>query len=276
MTFTAEGAELIGRYTDPGPGSPFTVNEIVVRAKPLGGGRYDAPILWRWTDGRSEWRQNTITVTGDQYSQTGADSCTQTMTRVGGDGGRREVFDHPQMNGAMVDWCVTWATSCGQGGADNFCRIKGYERAESFQTDKPGRTYVIGDNKFCEGDFCDGFSQVVCVGTAPAGGTGAGPGGTDLGGEPLIGSWKGCDGRVIEFKPEGGELIGRYTALGGLGACAFSIGEVGYRATRSEVVATSSKSTGGSPMAKSVAGRAQSPLVATSTPTMLPIPARNP
>ncbi len=172
VTFTAEGAELIGRYTDPGPGSPFTVNEIVVRAKPLGGGRYDAPILWRWTDGRSEWRQNTITVTGDQYSQTGADSCTQTMTRVGGDGGRREVFDHPQMNGAMVDWCVTWATSCGQGGADNFCRIKGYERAESFQTDKPGRTYVIGDNKFCEGDFCDGFSQVVCVGTAPAGGTG--------------------------------------------------------------------------------------------------------
>ena len=68
------------------------------------------------------------------------------------------------MNGAAVDWCVNWAANCGQPGADNFCRVNGYARATSFKTYQPGRTYVIGDNRFCAAEFCIGFAQVVCTG----------------------------------------------------------------------------------------------------------------
>lgn len=75
-----------------------------------------------------------------------------------------QTFDYPQLNGAAVDWCVNWAANCGQLGADNFCRIKGYRRATSFKTYKPGRTYIIGDNRFCAAQFCIGFAQVVCAG----------------------------------------------------------------------------------------------------------------
>ena len=48
----------------------------------------------------------------------------------------------------------------------------------------------------------------------------------------IIGSWKGCDGRVVTFsKDENDEIVGRYNALGRLGAYHFSENEIGYRVT---------------------------------------------
>jgi len=49
-------------------------------------------------------------------------------------------------------------------------------------------------------------------------------------GGSLLGSWRGCDGRVVTFVYEGGEYIGRYTSLGGLAPYHFTLNEVGYRA----------------------------------------------
>lgn len=49
----------------------------------------------------------------------------------------------------------------------------------------------------------------------------------------IIGSWEGCDGRVVTFyKDERGEIKGRYTQLGGLGKYNFSLNEVGFRLSR--------------------------------------------
>ncbi len=80
-----------------------------------------------------------------------------------GSGEQRTVFDHPRENGAIVDHCVTWATDCGQAGADQFCRTKRHERAVNFETYPAERTFVIGSRQICEGAHCMGFAQVVCT-----------------------------------------------------------------------------------------------------------------
>jgi hypothetical protein len=71
-------------------------------------------------------------------------------------------FDRPMMQGAIVDTSVAWAYDCGQGGADQFCRQQGYRTALSWDRIYPGRTYVIGSQRICEGNNCGGFSYVVC------------------------------------------------------------------------------------------------------------------
>ncbi len=77
------------------------------------------------------------------------------------DGARR--FNYPHMHGAVVDWCAVWANGCGWEGAHQFCSTRGFARATSWDIDRPGRTYVIGSDRFCEADFCKGFRQVTCV-----------------------------------------------------------------------------------------------------------------
>jgi hypothetical protein len=77
-------------------------------------------------------------------------------------------FHNPMANGAPVDWCSTYATNCGAGGAALFCQQHGFGSALSWKTFSPGRTFVIGSNEFCNGSFCTGFSFVRCGG--PGGG----------------------------------------------------------------------------------------------------------
>ncbi len=72
-------------------------------------------------------------------------------------------FDYPLMRGAVVDWCVVWANGCGWEGAHQFCQTRGFARAASWDIGRPGRTFVIGTDRFCEGSFCKGFRQVTCV-----------------------------------------------------------------------------------------------------------------
>lgn len=52
---------------------------------------------------------------------------------------------------------------------------------------------------------------------------------TAAAGGNLVGSWRGCDGRITTFSYEGGVYVGRYTALGGLGQYRFTLGEIGHR-----------------------------------------------
>lgn len=74
-----------------------------------------------------------------------------------------QTFGNPQANGATVDNCAVWGTDCGWGGAHQFCRTQGYSAARSFQLNNPGRTWVIGSQRYCDGPNCVGFSQVVCI-----------------------------------------------------------------------------------------------------------------
>jgi hypothetical protein len=71
-------------------------------------------------------------------------------------------FDSPVINGAVVDWCSTWATNCGAGGANLYCQMMGYSGAVNWTTNKPGKTWVVGSNQYCNGGFCVGFSHVTC------------------------------------------------------------------------------------------------------------------
>jgi hypothetical protein len=50
--------------------------------------------------------------------------------------------------------------------------------------------------------------------------------------QSIIGSWVGCDGRVVTFKENDGKYIGRYTALGNLETYKFTKDEIGYEVIR--------------------------------------------
>jgi hypothetical protein len=76
---------------------------------------------------------------------------------------RRGVFEFPRAGDAIIDWCVFWARDCGWGGAHQFCRSNGFDHALTFDVFRPGRTYVIGSNKYCVGETCTGFRFVTCT-----------------------------------------------------------------------------------------------------------------
>lgn len=87
-----------------------------------------------------------------------------TIQPTGAPGGSQGVrIDHPRIRGISVDWCTHWGTNCGKGGADLYCRSIGYAGAADWSTFRPGRTWVIGSNQQCVGDFCVGFQHVTCV-----------------------------------------------------------------------------------------------------------------
>ncbi|MGD9636732.1 MAG: hypothetical protein AB7U97_25845, partial [Pirellulales bacterium] len=73
------------------------------------------------------------------------------------------AFTPPMAHGQTVDNCAVWGINCGWGGAHQFCQLSGFAGARSFQLNRPGRTFVIGANRTCEGPNCVGFSQVVCA-----------------------------------------------------------------------------------------------------------------
>ncbi|MCW5773454.1 MAG: hypothetical protein KIT16_17565 [Rhodospirillaceae bacterium] len=76
--------------------------------------------------------------------------------------GNYHRFNFPRINGAIVDHCASWATNCGWGGAVQYCRMRGFRNVVSFNTYRPGRTWVVGSSQFCNGGNCTGFSQVTC------------------------------------------------------------------------------------------------------------------
>ena len=72
-------------------------------------------------------------------------------------------FEPALANGLPVDNCESWSKNCGEPGARAFCRAQGYGRALQWEFSRPGRTWVLGSDRACEGDFCVGFAYVVCV-----------------------------------------------------------------------------------------------------------------
>jgi hypothetical protein len=88
--------------------------------------------------------------------------------RASPSGGGQATFSNPQINGVVVDHCLNWGTNCDQPAADQFCRMKGFAGATGYQTYPHAPTYVIGDRRMCENEYCVGFSQVSCLQTATA------------------------------------------------------------------------------------------------------------
>jgi hypothetical protein len=71
-------------------------------------------------------------------------------------------FRNPRMNDAIVDACAVWGHECGAGGAAQYCRLRGFNGALSWNIDHPGRTFVVGSNQFCNGGQCQGLGFVRC------------------------------------------------------------------------------------------------------------------
>ena len=84
VTSTEEGGEFVGRYTALGGlgGFGFKINEVGYRLRLQSDGSFTGEVKWRWTDGRSQWRAMTASVSGDVYRDSGSDSCSRQMTRV--------------------------------------------------------------------------------------------------------------------------------------------------------------------------------------------------
>lgn len=71
--------------------------------------------------------------------------------------------NRPYMNGAFVDWCVNWGSNCGANAAYIVCQRLGYRGATNWSTFRPGRTFVMGANRYCQGAGCVGFDYVICA-----------------------------------------------------------------------------------------------------------------
>jgi len=73
-------------------------------------------------------------------------------------------FDYPTWQGYRLDWCREYASNCGQGAADAFCKKMGYSRAVSFKGPDmaPNKTKCVGSGQTCEGDLCGGFYYIDC------------------------------------------------------------------------------------------------------------------
>jgi hypothetical protein len=83
-----------------------------------------------------------------------------------GQPGQQNSYSYPSIRGYRLDWCRLWATDCGQGAADSFCRSMGYSRAISFDIDSDiglrSPTMVIESGQICSEAFCDGFKYINC------------------------------------------------------------------------------------------------------------------
>jgi hypothetical protein len=77
-----------------------------------------------------------------------------------------KTFNAPMFRGYRLDWCSRWATNCGKGAADRFCRSQGFSQASSWAIDYDiglrSPTYVIETGQICKDKFCDGFKYITC------------------------------------------------------------------------------------------------------------------
>lgn len=77
-----------------------------------------------------------------------------------------KTFKNPKINNLRLDWCRVWASQCRKPAADQFCELKGYDKAISWNQDQNiglgSTTKVIGTGQICNGPDCDGFKKIRC------------------------------------------------------------------------------------------------------------------
>lgn len=72
------------------------------------------------------------------------------------------VFSPVQVGGMTMDYCLSFATTCGQPAADEFCRRNGYTRAASFDWSYTRPTRTLVSNETCDQDGCGGYNRITC------------------------------------------------------------------------------------------------------------------
>ncbi|GAB6143844.1 PKD domain-containing protein [Desulfocicer niacini] len=75
-----------------------------------------------------------------------------------------KTFYAPCFNGYRLDNCLNFGTNCEKPAADSFCSGKGFTQAISWELEKARPTYIMGDGRLCDGDFCAGFKYITCSG----------------------------------------------------------------------------------------------------------------
>jgi hypothetical protein len=77
------------------------------------------------------------------------------------------TFVKPKQGGNRLDWCLNWASGCGEEAANAWCNAKGFAGgASSFSIAKDiggtTPTRLLATNAVCDQDFCDGFAKITC------------------------------------------------------------------------------------------------------------------
>ena len=72
-----------------------------------------------------------------------------------------ETFHEPMIKGYRLDLCLHWGRECGQAAAEA-CdgHVVEWKTAPDIGASSP--TYVMGDDKVCTENFCDGFKFITC------------------------------------------------------------------------------------------------------------------
>jgi hypothetical protein len=72
-------------------------------------------------------------------------------------------FSNPKAGSRRLDWCLTWATGCGEPAADFYCQKKGYEESVGFKiAENIGKTRILKTGQKCTEPSCDGFKYIDC------------------------------------------------------------------------------------------------------------------
>ncbi len=71
-------------------------------------------------------------------------------------------FAFPQFNGISIDTCTGRGRNCKRGGANLFCRSKGFAEAVRWNTYRAGSTWYTGTNRQCRGGRCVGVTDLIC------------------------------------------------------------------------------------------------------------------
>jgi hypothetical protein len=72
-------------------------------------------------------------------------------------------YEEPMAGKRRLDWCLTWATDCGQAAADYYCDSQGHTKAVKFkQAIGLGKTRLLKTSQKCTGPQCTGFEYIDC------------------------------------------------------------------------------------------------------------------
>jgi hypothetical protein len=148
--------------------------EAGARRQP-GGGPYGPDTCRRgyvWREARPD---DHVCVTPETRAETASDN-RQAANRLAGRDENPEkeeqTYFKPRWFDDRLDWCLNWASDCGQPAADNFCKRRRFTGAAAFEADpkigRTERTRVSGTNQVCNEESCTGFKFITCRGRISA------------------------------------------------------------------------------------------------------------
>jgi len=73
----------------------------------------------------------------------------------------------PKHAGYRLDLCLHWGMQCAGEAADAYCKFLGFDRVTEWEPEldvgAQSPTIVMGDNRVCDGAYCDSFAWISCV-----------------------------------------------------------------------------------------------------------------